>query len=93
MLDAQNMGVNIAGFTVVWQLGTVLTKSTTAGTIILTAPASGWFRFILSSVETLALSRTQSSYDHECKIKDLAGKISAVFFGHAVVKGTIITTI
>ena len=91
VIDPAGTGINIAGFTIVWQLGTALTKSTTAGTIVLTAPATGWFRFTLSSTETLALSKAQSSYDHECKVRDLMAKVSAIFYGKVSIKGTIIT--
>lgn len=94
VVDAGLYPTDITGWVIRWT-SPYLTKSTTAGTIILTAPASGVFTFSISATESLLFPFGDYGIliEHQCKGQTPAGEVHLIFKGRLRYTGTLITSV
>jgi len=91
--DSSNYPFDLTGYSIQWRAGSYLTKSTTAGTITVLAPATaGVFQFTITAADSLLLpyGSTSDGVEHECKIKSPAGAVYLAFSGRLRVDSTLI---
>jgi hypothetical protein len=90
VVDAAAAAVNLTGATLVWKLanapdGAVLvTKSSTAGEIVVTNAAGGLGKVVLPGSDTATLGG--GVYYHELGITDSSGNDEVAFVGNCTIK-------
>jgi len=95
--DAGDYPVNITGWAVRWTAGAYLTKSTAAGTIMLTTPLAGVFTFTITKADTLLLPAGElaEQIEHQCKGQEPGAgtPVHLIFRGRLRCTGTLITSV
>lgn len=95
VVDSGQYPIDITGWAIRWT-SPYLTKSTTAGTITLTTPASGIFTFTLTAADSLLFPYGDYGelIEHQCKGQEAGdGAVHVIFKGRLRYTGTLITTV